>query len=239
MTSLQPHAPTTDWTVISQARQLPYDHEYRKACLEKMFHRYRAPVMHMMRAWGLRNEHDLDDAVQDFFLKFLEKNWLNLLSRERGSFRGFLRVSIHHFLLDRRERMKARLVITALPDDDLIAGTAPMPEEILDQAWAWNLLTEVIEELRRKCDDSNMKHYWIVFERHVLGADNPEITFKDTAILLHTGEKEISNYLYRVRKLFSKLIYEAVSHTINGDNTDVKAEILHLRNSLRRRYLPY
>lgn len=98
------HPPSTNWTAISQAKKLPRDHTHRRAVLEGIAHHYQGPVRVMMRVWGLRDEHELDDAVQDFFLKFLEKNWLDALEREKGRFRGFLRAAVNHFL--RRIRLE-------------------------------------------------------------------------------------------------------------------------------------
>ena len=64
-------SPATDWTDLVAAQRLPEQDATRRACLERLVERYQQPIRAMMRAWGLRDENDLDDAVQEFFLVFI------------------------------------------------------------------------------------------------------------------------------------------------------------------------
>lgn len=217
----------TDWTVISRARSLPDDHADRRAALESIAERYQEPVRAMMRAWGVKNDHDLDDAAQDFFLKFLEKNWIDLLRREKGRFRGFLRTAIHHFLIDRKRAQKP--VHAALPDDDLLAAPTPTPEEVFDRAWAEQLMAEAVDAFRETCAHRALPHYWTVFERHVLVPPGQAPSIRATADRLGIDEKIAANHLYRARRLFAEKMREAVRRTVNGSEKDVAAELDHLR----------
>lgn len=77
---------STAWTVICAAQGLPFDDTIRRECLDYLAVTYREPVRQMIRAWGIRDENQVDDYVQEYFTRFLEKNWLDQLDRGRGSF---------------------------------------------------------------------------------------------------------------------------------------------------------
>ena len=222
--------PTTDWTAISQAKGLPDAHAVRRDCLSALAEKYHEPVRAMMRAWGLRDEHDLDDAVQTFFLDFLEKNWLDMLARGKGRFRGFLRTSINHFLINRKRR--ARPPMASLPDDDLVPSGEPTPEQTFDRTWARQIVDRALADFRTECAERDLPHYWTAFERHVLDESCLSPTVRETAELLGVAPKDAANYLYRARTRFAELVREAVGRTVNGPAGDIRDEMECLRRSL-------
>ena len=219
--------PNTGWTVIHQVQGLSDSHAARRECLSKMAERYQGPVRAMMRAWGLRDEHELDDASQAFFLDFLSKNWLDRLSREKGRFRGFLRASIHHFLVDRKRRDRrpaASLEAGEEPPDD-----AATPDQAFDRAWARQIMDRAVAGFRAECAARDLLRWWTVFERHVLGEENPSL--RETASLISATPKEAAGCLHRARARFAELVRELVAETV-GAAADIDDEMECLRRSL-------
>ena len=86
---------TTHWTVVLAAgkRHTPQS----DAALEQLCQTYWFPLYAYVRRRGHTKE-DAEDLTQAFFARFLEKNYLDGLSAERGRFRAFLLASLKHFL---------------------------------------------------------------------------------------------------------------------------------------------
>ena len=65
--------------------------------LEELCRTYWFPLYAYVRRHG-RSHEDAEDLTQGFFARFLERNYLEGLSSERGKFRAFLLASLKHFL---------------------------------------------------------------------------------------------------------------------------------------------
>src|SRR4029077_15231258 len=115
-------------------------------------------------AYARRRGHareDAEDLTQAFFARFLEKNYLEGLSGERGRFRAFLLASLNHFLAnewDRARRQKRGGGVAALSLDWQDADTRYQidpadnlsPDKLYDRVWAVTLLERVIGHLRNE-----------------------------------------------------------------------------------------
>ncbi|HTH49334.1 MAG TPA: sigma factor, partial [Candidatus Limnocylindria bacterium] len=97
---------TTRWTVVLHAGRKSSPHSDR--ALAELCQTYWYPLYAYVRRQG-KTKEDAEDLVQAFFARFLEKNYLDGLSAERGKFRAFLLASLKHFLAnewDRSQRQK-------------------------------------------------------------------------------------------------------------------------------------
>ena len=88
---------TTHWSVVLSATDssAPGAQE----ALEKLCCSYWYPLYAFVRREGYSPE-DAQDLTQAFFARFLEKNYLAQVDREKGKFRSFLLASLRHFLSD-------------------------------------------------------------------------------------------------------------------------------------------
>ncbi|MEK7866789.1 MAG: sigma-70 family RNA polymerase sigma factor, partial [Planctomycetota bacterium] len=89
--------PATRWTAILAARD---DDAARRRALEDLIAAYWKPLYFYVRRKGLRVE-EAKDAVQEFLVHVLEKDFLGRADPQRGRFRGYLKASFDHFLVNR------------------------------------------------------------------------------------------------------------------------------------------
>src|SRR5207249_8893705 len=128
--------------------------------LEELCRTYWFPLYAYVRRRGHTKE-DAEDLTQEFFARFLGKNYLEGLSAGRGRFRAFLLASLKHFLAnewDKSQRQKRGGGVTLLSLDwqtadtqFQIAANEPSPEKAFDREWALALLAHVIERLCAEC----------------------------------------------------------------------------------------
>src|SRR5215471_6647935 len=95
---------TTHWSVVLAAGQTASPQS--EAALEKLCRTYWYPLYAFARRQGSSPE-DSQDLTQGFFARFLEKNYLHQVQRDRGKFRCFLLASLKHFLADERDKARA------------------------------------------------------------------------------------------------------------------------------------
>ena len=229
------------WSAIRAAQKASPDDTARRQCLEYLLTTYREPVKALVRAWGIRDDNKVEDRVQEYFTRFLEKGWLDQLDQARGSFRGFLRVSVRHFLLnehDKSARRPAQVPIGKTDDSTVgtvpqLASSAPGPEEEYDRCWARTLMAQAVAEFQKKCESGKRTHYHAVFERHVL---NPEAhgdpTYRQTAEALGIAETDVANCLHRSKILFAEIVRNLIRQTVSADG-DIEQEIAELQRYFR------
>jgi RNA polymerase sigma-70 factor (ECF subfamily) len=70
---------------------------------------------------------DAEDLTQAYFTRFLEKDCLRDVRPEHGRFRSFLLVSVRNFVLNERERERARKRGGLAPSLDAAAGEPATP----------------------------------------------------------------------------------------------------------------
>lgn len=226
----------TPWTAILAAQR--GDPVVRARCLSEIAGKYYDPVRAYIGALpGVNHPEILDDLTQGFFLKFLEKELLDKLDREVGSFRQFLKTAVRNYVKDeakraRRENPNSPLTryqglpageIT-IPDKDIST-----PEEEFNHQWARDLMSDAIKAFKADCFDHNKQHYYAVFERHTLTPeffDNPD--YASTAKALDISEKDVANHLHRARLRFYALLREIVRAMVRSDE-DVEKELADLR----------
>src|SRR5580765_5144175 len=96
---------TTHWSVVFAARDgNPSD---ALAAMERLCRSYWRPVYAYIRRDGCQPA-DAQDLTQEFFRRFIEKEWIEHLEHQRGRFRSFLLTFLKHFLSDERDRAGAQ-----------------------------------------------------------------------------------------------------------------------------------
>ena len=95
---------TTRWSMILAARD-GQSSESRQA-LEQLCQMYWFPVYSYICRRGNRIEQ-AQDLTQEFFTRFLEKQFLRKVEQERGRFRSFLLASVSNFLADEWDKREA------------------------------------------------------------------------------------------------------------------------------------
>jgi RNA polymerase sigma-70 factor (ECF subfamily) len=170
---------------------------------------------------------DAEDLVQAFFARFLEKNYLNGLSAERGRFRAFLLASLKHFLINewkKSQRIKRgggekNLSLdweTADTKFQVASTSEPSPDKAFDREWALALLAKVIERLQQECVADGKAKLFEQLKTFLMagGGDSAQAA---VAKSLGMEEGAVRVAIHRLRKRYRALLRDEIAHTLSDD----------------------
>lgn len=225
-TNATPHAAdagfvTTRWTNVLLAGRK--SSPQADVALEELCHCYWYPLYAYVRRHGHAKE-DAEDLTQAFFERFLQKNYLEGLSSERGRFRAFLLASLKHFLAnewDRAGRQKRGAHATHLSLDWRDADTRYQldlrddlsPDKLYDRAWAVALLERVVGRLRDECV-ADGKAALFTQLKPLLMADKSAISYPQAAAALGISEEAARVAVHRLRRHYRELLREEIAQTL-------------------------
>jgi len=222
---------TTHWTVVLAAGKRSTPQSDR--ALEELCHTYWFPLYAYVRRRG-HSKEDAEDLTQEFFARFLGKNYLEGLSAERGRFRAFLLASLKHFLAnewDKSRRQKRGGGVTPLPLDwqtadtqfQIAATAEPSPDKAFDREWAVILLAKVIERLNAECaTEGKAKQFEQL--KAFLTVDRDDLSYADAARALGLDEVAVRVAVHRLRKRYRQLLRDEIAQTL-ADAADVDEEM--------------
>jgi RNA polymerase sigma-70 factor (ECF subfamily) len=229
---------TTRWTVVVSAGHKSSPQSDR--ALGELCQTYWYTLYAYVRHQGHRKE-DAEDLVQGFFGRFLEKNYLEGLSAERGKFRAFLLASLKHFLANEWDKSQRQKRGGAIPHlsldwqsaDDRYHLEPPDPESpdrTFDHQWALVLLERVLGRLRQ---ESAAQGKAKLFEqaRSFLGAGGPAIDYAQAASALGTETGAVRVAVHRLRKRYREMLRQEIAQTL-CDPAQVAEELESLRAAL-------
>jgi RNA polymerase sigma-70 factor (ECF subfamily) len=210
--------------------------------LEELCRVYWFPLYAYVRRRG-HSKEDAEDLTQAFFARFLQKNYLEGLSAERGRFRAFLLASLKHFLAndwDHSQRQKRGGQIPHLSLDWQTADTqfqiAAPAENSADNAfareWAIALLAQVIERLSAECAAGGRERQFALL-KPFLAAEKGTLSHPDAAAALGLSAGALRVAVHRLRKRYRQLLREEIAQTLE-DPTRVDDEIRALFGAFGR-----
>jgi DNA-directed RNA polymerase specialized sigma24 family protein len=222
---------TTHWTVVLAAGQgsTPQaDH-----ALEELCRTYWYPLYAYVRRRGHTHE-DAEDLTQGFFARFLERNYLEGLTSEKGRFRAFLLASLKHFLAnewDRAHRQKRSAATPNLSLDWQGADTRYQinvpddltPDKIYDREWALALLERVITRLRDECAANEQSQLFDQL-KPFLTVDKAAVPYAQAAAGLNLAEGAVRVAVHRLRKRYRGLLRDEITQTL-ADPAQVEEEM--------------
>jgi len=213
---------TTHWTVVLAAGKRSTPQSDR--ALEELCRTYWFPLYAYVRRHGHAKE-EAEDLTQEFFVRFLARNYLEGLRAERGRFRAFLLASLKHFLAnewDRSQRQKRGGNLTHLSLDwqtadtqfQVAATAGPGPDQAFDREWAVTLLAQVIERLRLECEaDGRAKQFTEL--KVFLTAGKGAVSHADAAKSLGLDEGAVRVAVHRLRKRYRQLLRDEIARTLS------------------------
>lgn len=212
---------TTHWTVVLAAGRQHTPMADR--ALEELCHTYWYPLYAYVRRRGHSHE-EAEDLTQAFFARFLERNFLENVSSEKGRFRAFMLAAFKHFLAnewDRATRQKRGGALAPLSLDSQSADTryrieladTLSPDKIFDREWALALLERVIVRLRDECAAADQAN---LFEKlkPFLTLDKTAAPYAQTAVELSMSEGAVRVAAHRLRRRYRELLRAEVSQTL-------------------------
>ena len=222
---------TTRWSIIVSARG---EASGARIALGKLCETYWYPLYAFVRRQGM-SEHDAQDLTQEFFVRLLEKSWLDGVDRERGRFRSWLLASMKHFLAnewDRAHRLKRGGGQTVLSLD---AKTAEVryalepadhmtADRIFERRWALTLLEQVLERLRREFAAAGKEKAFDELKGALTGG---KVAYTQIAAQLNLNEGAARVAVHRLRLRYRDLVRAEIAETVATED-DVDAEVRHL-----------
>jgi RNA polymerase sigma-70 factor (ECF subfamily) len=221
---------TTHWTVVLAAgkRATPQ----AQAALEELCKMYWFPLYAYVRRRGHTRE-DAEDLTQAFFTRFLEKNYLETLSAERGRFRAFLLASLKHFLAnewDKSQRQKRggnrihfSLDWQTADTQFQVAANVASPDQEFDREWAIALLAKVLQRLENECAAENRATQFEKLKPFLTAAKG-SVPYNEVGKNLGMEPTAVRVAVHRLRKRYRQLLTDEIAQTLS-DPAQVNEEI--------------
>jgi RNA polymerase sigma-70 factor (ECF subfamily) len=229
---------TTRWTVVLSAGRKSSPQSDR--ALGELCQTYWYPLYAYVRRQD-RTKEDAEDLVQAFFARFLEKNYLEGLSAERGKFRAFLLASLKHFLAnewDKSQRQKRgggaqHLSLDWQGADERFHLDPPdpsSPDKLYDREWALAVLERVITRLRDECTAEGKAELFNQ-ARGYLMVGEAAIPHREAAVTLKLDEGAVRVAVHRLRRRYRELLRDEIAQTLD-DPGQVAEELRSLQAAL-------
>ncbi len=229
---------TTAWSVVAGAQGA--DAAAKEKCLAMLCRNYWKPIYYYMRRRRLSHEDALD-LTQEYFVTFLEKDFVAAADRERGRFRTFVLVTVNRFLskqLARRSRHQARFKI-AIPLGD--EEEVPIPElaqgetaeDDFNRRWALSLIESTLQKMKEDCAEGRRRYYYETFKLFIESAcDAKPMSYREMAKKIGVNETDVTNFLHRGRNVFQKLLRSEIRQSVTSES-EIDQEIEALKEYLR------
>lgn len=239
--------PSTEWSDVLAAGDL--SHPQNRERLDRLVGAYWKPVFTYVRAAWRKTIEDAMDLTQAFFAEFLEKNYLARLRPERGSFRGYLKRALKHFLIDAERAASARrppkpplpIDATSIELDRLgPAFQDESPDDAYDREWVGTVLSKAVERLANQLRAEGKSRQFEVFRTYclepmnlntrlskvTLGDRRPPATptYAGVARRLGIRESEVRQYLHESRKLLRYLVEQQIRSYVSSE-AELRSEL--------------
>jgi RNA polymerase sigma factor (sigma-70 family) len=230
---------TTHWSVVMMAGK---GESPRAAdALGQLCRTYWYPLYAYVRRQGL-GAQDAEDATQEFFARFLAKEYFGRADPALGRFRSFLLACLKNFLAEQRRqarRLKRGGGQTIVSWDSQTAeeryGLEPAdlttPEQVYDRRWALTLLETVLARLAGEQSAAGKQEIFARLKGY-LWEEAQGTSYAETAIQLHMTEGAVKVAVHRLRRRLRDLLHEEVAQTVTSEE-EVEEELRHLIGALR------
>jgi len=231
--------PTTHWSVVMAAGKR--DSVQAADALEQLCHTYWYPLYVFVRRQG-HKAHDAEDLTQEFFARFLAKEYFGRADPAMGRFRSFLLACLKNFLAEQQRqarRLKRGGGQTTISWDSQTAEERyrlepvdPVtPEQVYDRRWALTLLATVLARLTEEQSAAGKEQVFAQLKDHLWG-EARETGYAEMAAHLCMTEGAVKVTVHRLRRHLRDLLREEVAHTVTADE-EIDEELQHLITVIR------
>ncbi|MCZ7641052.1 MAG: sigma-70 family RNA polymerase sigma factor [Verrucomicrobia bacterium] len=231
---------TTHWSVVLAAGR--GDSPAAQQALERLCRTYWYPLYAFVRRQGPGPE-EAQDLTQEFFARFLAKDYLGLADPARGRFRTFLLTSLKHFLAEahrhatRLKRGGGQSVVSwdgLTPEQRYLAEPQheTTAETLYEQRWALTLLETALARLGAELAAAGKERLFTELKGQLWGEPGT-MSYAELAAGLGLSEGALKVTVHRLRQRFRELLREEVAQTV-ANPAEVDAELRHLVAVVRR-----
>jgi RNA polymerase sigma factor (sigma-70 family) len=222
---------TTRWSMVLHARDKASPGS--KEALESLCQTYWYPIYAFVRGTG-RSAPDAQDLTQEFFVRLLTRDFLRLVTLDKGRFRAFLRMALTRFLANEWDRARAQKrgggathlsFDTALAEERLGREQAGMlaPDRTYDRRWALTLLDEAMNRLEKEYNSAGKTDLWRRLKPY-LTAERGSIAYPEIALALGLAEGAARVAVHRLRKRFREVFRQTIADTVSTPE-EVESEL--------------
>jgi len=228
---------TTHWSAVLAAGT--QDSPHGPDALADLCRAYWQPLYAYTRRWG-HNQHDAQDLTQEFFARFLARNYVAQADREKGRFRSFLLASLKHFLAnewDRANTLKRGGGRAFIPWEELehepsaLLESQVPPDQLYERQWALTLLDQVFIRLREECVAAGKAELFDSL-RVYLSGEKATAEYAEAGMPLSMSAGAVQVAVHRLRKRYGELLRTEIAHTVSRPE-DIDEELRHLFAALR------
>ena len=225
--------PSTRWSLILGARS--EQAEERQRALDLLIAAYWKPVYKYIRLrWNKSNEEG-KDLTQEFFVRLLEKDFLDSFNPERARLRTFLRVCVDGFLANQEKaahRLKRGGDLRFLSLDfesaegELKHIDVPAPERMDDffaREWIRSVFTLAVEKLRLECERRGKLAHFRLLELYDIEEGGKELTYEQVAKQFGLKPSDVTNYLAYARRELRRIVLEQL-RDMTGSEDEFRRE---------------
>ena len=203
--------------------------QIRQRAFDAILESYWKPVYKYIRIkWNVDNE-DAKDLTQGFFINAFEKNHFANYDPAIASFQTFLRTCADGFVSNERKaqhRLKRGGGLEHVSLDFQSADTeldlhppSPelTPEEYFEREWIRSLFLQAVEKLREKCDETNNRVRFQLFDRYDLEESTEQVSYATLASEFGLTTTTVNNHLAAARRDFRKILLDKLRQTSASD----------------------
>lgn len=224
---------TTHWSVVLAAQQASAPE--RNIALERLCLTYWRPLYAYVRRRGYAI-HDAQDLTQEFFARFLAKDFIGAVDRSKGRFRSFLLAAMEHFLASewRRENAQKRgggctFVSFDVPADDSKFLQLPAdnltPEQTFDKHWAITVESLAMQRLKDWYYGQGKQEFFEI-ARVFLTTQKKSDLYPELAAQFGMKQKGFEVAIGRLRRRWGKMLREEVAKTVPLDEVEEELQAL-------------
>ena len=229
---------STHWSVVLAAKngEAPRASE----ALEQLCRTYWPPLYAFIRREG-HNEAEAKDLTQEFFLRMIERDFLQHLRHQRGRFRSFILTFLKNFLLEQRGKAAAQKRGGGkifLPLDSIEAPGSyfaePVdtlsPDQVFERRWAQTVFQVALNRLRDEYVETGRGPFFDRlkdFQPREPGAPS----YAEIGAGFDMTEAAVKSAVQRMRQRHREILREEIAHTVTSP-AEIDEEVRHLREVL-------
>ncbi|HSE31655.1 MAG TPA: sigma-70 family RNA polymerase sigma factor [Pyrinomonadaceae bacterium] len=194
--------------------------QVRQRGFDAILESYWKPVYKYIRIkWNADNE-DAKDLTQGFFVNAFEKNYFADFDATKASFQTFLRTCADGFVANQRkaeQRLKRgggleHVSLDFQGADNELALHPPSqdltPEQYFEREWLRSLFLQAVEVLREKCDQTDNRVRFQLFQRYDLEESTEEVSYTALATEFGLTTTTVNNQLAAARRDFRRILLD-------------------------------
>jgi len=210
--------PRTRWSLIVAARSA--DAQVRQQALDVLIAAYWKPVYKYIRLRWEKDNEQARDLTQDFFLRLLDKDFLQRFDPRRARLRTFLRVCVDGMISNqekaaRRLKRGGDVQVLSLEFESaegelqqIEVPSSESMEEFFEREWARNIFSLALEQLRQECEQRGKQIHFQLLELYDVDEAGKELTYQQVAQRFGLKTSDVTNYLAYARREFRRILLE-------------------------------